>query len=324
MHTLAIRAAISRKPTIFHKSVVDRFTQNFFAHGMVGHRFNRCDGRIAVARMDIKSERQVHFFVMQVTALSIAASVLSTMLLMTVFDLGIHPIGVVVSAAVPAVVAPMVSFGIAKAYLDLTRAQQELTRVAQTDALTGLLNRIAFSTKSETILNSKFEPSKTPCLLYIDADHFKDINDTFGHLAGDEALRILADCLRQCCRATDLIGRIGGEEFAILLTHAGIDGGQAAAERIRRTVETSHVEWHGARLDLSVSIGVAPFRKGEDLDRLLSAGDAALYRAKANGRNCWMMRDDIRLRPDAIANSGDVTALEPSRRDNPIPVPLTA
>lgn len=274
--------------------------------------------------MEIKSERQVHFFVMQVTFLSITASVLATMLLMYILDLGIHPIGMAVSAAVPAVVAPMVSYGIAKAYLDLSHAQMELQRVAQTDALTGLLNRIAFASRSEAVLTENVEPSKTPCLLYIDADYFKNINDTYGHQAGDEALRVLADCLRQCCRATDLIGRIGGEEFAVLLTHAGVVGGQSAAERIRRAVENAPVEWQGSQLRFSVSIGVAPMRKDEDLDKLLSIADAALYRAKARGRNRWVMRDDIVARSDAAAPSGDVEAIETARRDEPIPVPLTA
>ncbi|RPI63324.1 MAG: diguanylate cyclase, partial [Lysobacterales bacterium] len=127
----------------------------------------------------------------------------------------------------------------------------------------------------------------------IDVDHFKSVNDRFGHLAGDEVLRQLADCVSEQVRGSDVSARYGGEEFVVLLPRTGIAAGFLLAERIREAVAAEPFELPaGSRLPVTVSIGVAEHGPADDerdlkvvAARLLAAADVALYEAKAGGRN---------------------------------------
>lgn len=157
-------------------------------------------------------------------------------------------------------------------------AQEELARI---DPLTGLLNRRAFL---ERVAMERLRVDRQPgplSLAILDLDHFKMVNDRFGHQVGDQALRDFGAALVRALRATDLLARIGGEEFAVLLP--GTDGPQAldAAERVRAEVET--IELPVGRL--TTSIGVAVWDGAEPFDLWYQRADEALYRAKANGRN---------------------------------------
>jgi diguanylate cyclase (GGDEF)-like protein len=123
-------------------------------------------------------------------------------------------------------------------------------------------------------------------LLMLDIDHFKVINDSFGHEGGDEALRAMSASLRQSLRGADLAGRFGGEEFAILLPETDLPGATVFAERLRRTIAELPVMFHRQRVRLTVSIGVT--RVGNDIDgidRALQEADRLMYAAKENGRN---------------------------------------
>jgi diguanylate cyclase (GGDEF)-like protein len=120
----------------------------------------------------------------------------------------------------------------------------------------------------------------------MDIDHFKKINDTFGHALGDAALRAAAEALRQAARRADTAGRLGGEEFALLLPETTIDRARVVAERIRRDVEALTVQHGNTPIRFTCSIGVAELTPDvNDLDGLLRGADEALYRAKAEGRN---------------------------------------
>ncbi|MEQ9464134.1 MAG: GGDEF domain-containing protein [Haliea sp.] len=169
------------------------------------------------------------------------------------------------------------------------RLAQQMTLAHSTamhDGLTGLLNRRAMDERlSQELLLAKRHDSALS-LMIIDIDHFKDINDQLGHLAGDEVLRRLAEAFRSCLRESDLLFRLGGDEFAILLPRTGLSGAADVARKIRETVEQVTVEL-SARADgvlPRVSIGVTDLLPGDDDKMLLQRADTHLYHAKAQGR----------------------------------------
>lgn len=160
-------------------------------------------------------------------------------------------------------------------------------KLARTDALTGVHNRRAILEAAGAMGESP-AGARTLALAMIDADHFKRINDTHGHAAGDEVLRRLSDTLRSQCRTTDLVGRYGGEEFLVLMPDTDLVGARVLAEKIRVAVEALPPE----PVPISVSIGVAATAPGRDLQQALLAADRALYEAKAAGRNCVRVAGD--------------------------------
>jgi diguanylate cyclase (GGDEF)-like protein len=162
-----------------------------------------------------------------------------------------------------------------------------LQAIADTDSLTGLSNRRHFLAVAGEAIGSAQEFGATLSLLMVDIDHFKRINDTYGHAAGDQALRLLGATLKESTRRDDCVGRLGGEEFAILLPGASAEVAQDIAERICRHATTLVIlDGRGQRFGFTVSIGLACLApsdaKPEDL---LARADAALYRAKRGGRN---------------------------------------
>lgn len=168
------------------------------------------------------------------------------------------------------------------------RSQQvsELKRLATTDPLTGLGNRAHFIDSAEAELRRADRFNRDLTVLMLDIDFFKRINDRHGHAAGDEALRVFSRVLGRETRAVDLLGRVGGEEFAVVLPETGIDAGLQIAERVRAAVEqASFVFHHSEPIHFTVSIGASLLQAGDSLDSLLARADDALYRAKHAGRN---------------------------------------
>jgi diguanylate cyclase (GGDEF)-like protein len=172
--------------------------------------------------------------------------------------------------------------------LSMTKERSELRHkiAALIDPLTGLANRRAFMSDAETMIAQRASRSEPIAVLLADLDHFKKINDVHGHSCGDRALKLFATALNRCIGPDDLAGRIGGEEFAILLTGSSEEAACAVAERVRCAFADAAIEVDGRALRATVSIGVAVSRIGaHDLASLLARADQALYRAKANGRN---------------------------------------
>lgn len=161
---------------------------------------------------------------------------------------------------------------------------QELRRLATTDTLTGLTNRRHFLTLAaqETERIRRF--AKPAALLMLDLDYFKNINDQDGHAAGDAVLKAFAQEVAASLRKIDLAGRLGGEEFAILLPETPLDAAQGFAERLRQRVESLSIPFEDASLCITVSIGVTSLCP-EDIEATLRRADRALYLAKENGRN---------------------------------------
>jgi diguanylate cyclase (GGDEF)-like protein len=168
--------------------------------------------------------------------------------------------------------------------------REELRVHAETDPLTGIANRRRFLDALERERTYAVQRRSSLSLLLIDLDHFKSINDRFGHPTGDAVLRAVADRLQSCLRSGDLLARYGGEEFSILLSGASAEGAQLCAERTLTAISAAPVSVDGHHLRLTVSIGIATLfgHEGEetaDVPLLLKRADLALYRAKAEGRN---------------------------------------
>jgi len=171
------------------------------------------------------------------------------------------------------------------------RMEEELQKLARTDSLTGLFNRRVFLERleQETARLARLDASPI-ALLMLDLDHFKRINDTYGHAAGDNVLRHFAELIRSTVRTIDLPARLGGEEFAILLPGADRTDALAMAERLRKQVEASSLPHEKGYIHYTVSIGASALStKDANSEEALHRADAALYAAKSNGRNqtCW-------------------------------------
>ncbi len=164
------------------------------------------------------------------------------------------------------------------------RLETHFRELASIDPLTGLLNRRAFMDLAEAERHRSGMTGASLSLLMMDIDHFKAINDQFGHAAGDSSLTLFCNACHGVLRNQDAMGRVGGEEFAVLLPDTDAGGAALAAERLRSAVEGSGNDAINGR-HLTVSIGAAALRSGESLDQLLVRADRALYAAKLEGRN---------------------------------------
>lgn len=181
--------------------------------------------------------------------------------------------------------------------LDRERAELRHRRDAATDSLTGIANRRSFIARASEAVDGSMTPAT---LLLLDLDHFKRVNDTYGHAVGDRALVAFADLLRAHLPERSIYGRIGGEEFACLISGADIEAGRALAERIRTSVADLRLRAADRFVTISVSVGIATTKDcGPRFDRLMAAGDDAMYVAKRSGRNrchCYGEPHDL---PDA-------------------------
>jgi len=171
-------------------------------------------------------------------------------------------------------------------WIEIQRLEGELKRLATHDSLTGLLTRRAFLDQFERDASRSRRNGEPFALALLDLDHFKQLNDDHGHPFGDETLRQTAQRLRSGLRAHDVLGRYGGEEFALLMPGLDKEAGLRAVERVRCDVEALELEHDDVGLRLTISAGVAAYPKdGVDWESLLGAADVALYEAKASGRN---------------------------------------
>ncbi|HYJ43169.1 MAG TPA: GGDEF domain-containing protein [Xanthobacteraceae bacterium] len=155
---------------------------------------------------------------------------------------------------------------------------------AMTDPLTGLFNRRAFYELGQQLMAQQARTKAAVSLLTFDLDHFKSINDRFGHAVGDDTLRLFADTARANVRATDVLARLGGEEFVAILPGGGAEAAMVG-ERLRAAFQAAAVEISSHRIRATVSVGIATAAAAGEIDRLLLQADKALYSAKKNGRN---------------------------------------
>jgi diguanylate cyclase (GGDEF)-like protein len=164
-----------------------------------------------------------------------------------------------------------------------SEARERLTHMATTDALTGLLNHGAFHQRIEEEVARSARHGGALSLALLDLDHFKQVNDHYGHRIGDAVLQGVAGLMRSEARASDVVGRVGGEELAWLMPESDLLGAAEAAERLRRVLADTTL---GGAVRVTASIGIADLAKEEPSVALFSRADTALYRAKASGRDC--------------------------------------
>ncbi len=170
----------------------------------------------------------------------------------------------------------------------LIAAHEERKRVEQTiffDDLTGIgsrkhiENRIRFALDDYKVSKIEF------CVLFIDIDHFKNLNDSYGHLAGDKVLRFIANTMRHNLRATDSCGRWGGEEFLVLILDINLEDGKIVAEKIRRLVEKAKIQDGNRNLGVTISIGASVSHPDDTVESIIQRTDELMYKSKQNGRN---------------------------------------
>ena len=169
---------------------------------------------------------------------------------------------------------------------DAHRLSAELSYQASHDELTGLFNRRAFEQRLELLLHSASEENVEHALCYLDLDQFKVINDSCGHVAGDELLRQLASLLQTKVRKSDSLARLGGDEFGLLMEYCSLDHARRVAETLRSTIDQFRFAWGERSFPIAASIGLVPINKdSEDISAVLSAADSVCYAAKELGRN---------------------------------------
>jgi len=185
--------------------------------------------------------------------------------------------------------------------LQMITLQEKLLDQVNTDELTGLSNRRQFSELLDRqVLQAKAEGNELS-LIMIDLDHFKQINDTYGHLGGDVILKQLADLLKSNIHALDILGRYGGEEFILIMPNTAGNEAARAAERLRQLTEECHWKISAERIRITISLGLATMTIQEPIDaeELIRRADAALYGAKAQGRNCLVRWEQINSANDS-------------------------
>lgn len=203
---------------------------------------------------------------------------------------------------------------LSKAFTDLEKAHQELQARSKIDHMTGLYNREAFFEMMRNV-RSRMDAG---ALLLIDADHFKSINDKYGHTVGDRALKLIAFALQNVTRKGDLVGRVGGEEFCVYLPNASRAAAISVGERIRVEIENTpfyiaqnHIE------PLTISAGGAVAHKSDSNSQIFSRADHCLYEAKNQGRNCVVFEKADGTEPDthlALPRSATIEDIAGHRR----------
>jgi diguanylate cyclase (GGDEF)-like protein len=191
------------------------------------------------------------------------------------------------------------------------RAVTAHKKAASVDPLTGMFNRRGFAEACSRVIEREANAGRPVTVLIFDIDHFKSINDRFGHPAGDEILKLFAIVVINSLRITDLSGRIGGEEFAALLP-CSLEEGVIAAERVREAFADSGIAVETGPVDTTVSIGVAGGPAGTELEVLLAAADTALYQAKRSGRNRVEAAEELPLSLENWRRKSAGTARQPT------------
>lgn len=167
------------------------------------------------------------------------------------------------------------------------------------DELTGLGNKRALQADLHREAERALRHNSDLSIIILDADHFKQINDNYGHVAGDQVLKALARTLSSCARQSDMCFRYGGEEFLVILDNSNAQQANAIAERFRATIEAQNFYFGSQRVPVTASLGVASYAPGEPLENFIARADKALYQAKAQGRNRCVNYQELEASKDA-------------------------
>lgn len=226
-----------------------------------------------------------------VTIVASVASVLvatGAILMLNQYGLAIRlNIAMPLAALVPLVVAPPISWVLVGMMLRIYRIEEKMRNIASYDSLTGLLSRHAFFESANRSISLANRHRAAFAVLIIDLDHFKSINDRFGHPAGDAVLKLFADVVNSVARRSDISGRLGGEEFAMLLPSTNTTEALEFCERLHSAIGKAVLKHQDSVIRYTVSIGLtaSSFGNLDSIENLLAHADLALYQAKRDGRN---------------------------------------
>lgn len=209
--------------------------------------------------------------------------------------LEINPINYVNSILAPLIIAPIASWYIIKLLISTYHLEAKMRKMATYDTLTNVMSRRSFLTNAQAVYALVQRNNSSIAILYIDIDSFKKVNDTYGHSTGDEVLKNFGNILMEHKRESDLVGRLGGEEFTFLLPETNMKGAVKFADRLRDIVNNSVIIFDGATLSYSVSIGISVCNNDNEVtfDELVKQSDKALYVAKKSGKDCTILYNDI-------------------------------
>jgi len=225
-----------------------------------------------------------------VTAFSTIFSLLITAIAMIIVNANekMAFISYIIATLVPLIVAPIVAFVLVTALLKLHELEQEMRELASVDYLTKLLSRRAWITQTDKYIRLAMRNKSNYSILMIDLDDFKEINDRFGHLAGDKVLVEFGKTVNELCRSSDFAARFGGEEFIILLPDTTPQQAQQFTDRLHNAINNMVVVHDNDTINLTISIGLSVQATDElcTIDMLISQSDQALYQAKQQGKNC--------------------------------------
>jgi len=222
-----------------------------------------------------------------ITLFSIIASVLITRGIFLWFHRPLPWLGIIVSIIAPLIIAPCSTWTIVDLLIKIQTLETEMRQLATYDSLTSLFNRHTFISSLQSLLNLRKLAQSELAILYIDIDHFKKINDSFGHDIGDKVIISFANVLRNSVRKTDIISRFGGEEFVIALPDTNLQESLIVSEKIRQNTMNNLIYIDSQIIQYTVSIGVAIAnnKNNAEIKELLKNADTALYQAKGTGRN---------------------------------------
>ena len=231
--------------------------------------------------------------VLAITIASIFASLLITYAILVITGSEKLLIIFVIATMAPAIIAPITSWSVIGLMIKVQKLEEAHRRQATYDDLTGLLTRRALMNQGDALLKLCVRNKQPFVLALLDLDNFKSINDLHGHGGGDEVLKVFARIMRSAMRESDLVGRLGGEEFAIVLPGSTLNDAQRVLERIRQETQDTQVEYLDAVIFLTVSAGLAV--KHEEASKgfttLIKQADDALYQAKERGRNLIVLSE---------------------------------
>ena len=207
---------------------------------------------------------------------------------MEIFNEGMNQAIFATSIIVPAIIAPSVTWYITGLLIKIHKLEKESKALATYDTLTGLLTRHAFQANIESVFKRTIRNRTLLSLAYIDIDDFKNINDVYGHAAGDEVLKSFGFTMKNNLRDSDLVGRAGGEEFVLALPDTNLKNAISILNKIRLLTKDKGVEIHDQMIYFTISIGVTQYEHNNrvSFEQLVKQSDDALYMAKNNGKDC--------------------------------------
>lgn len=252
-------------------------------------------------RLVVTTERGVYKLTALIVAAAVAVSILTAHVLIKLaiptefhdFRQFMHVTAYTVTFVTCLMVATPFSLMVAKSLLSAHQMQQRIISMALTDHLTGLPNRAAVLEKIEQAVAASVASGRAGSVLFVDLDHFKKVNDTFGHAGGDAALRHTGDIMRKTLGEGSIMGRFGGEEFVCFIDDA--DKAPAIAAKIIMALREGRVTYGDQSIAVKASIGLANTDGSHDTKHLLARADEALYIAKSSGRDCIVSYDEVAL-----------------------------